>query len=68
MTHRIFLAILLTLPCLALTGCGSSAKTEVSTETLSEADIAAAKADMERVNDEERAHFEASNPKAAKSR
>lgn len=69
MTHRFFLAILLSLPCLALTGCGNSAsKTEVNTEPLSEAEIAAVKADMERVQDEERAHFEAENPKAAKKR
>ena len=42
MKLRFFLATILSLPCLALVGCGNSStpKAEVSTEPLSDADIA----------------------------
>ncbi|SIO39937.1 hypothetical protein SAMN05444166_4379 [Singulisphaera sp. GP187] len=70
MRVRFFLASLLFLPCLALVGCGGSSSTdadEASKAPLSAADIAQAKADADRVADEERAHQKSEAP-AGKSR
>lgn len=64
MRTRLFLASLLSLPCLALVGCGSS-NTEANKADqapLSAEDIAQAKSDAQRVADEERAYQKSEAP------
>lgn len=67
MRVRFFLASLLSLPCLALVGCGNSSTTDAAKAQLSAEDIATAKADAARVADEERAYQKSEAP-AGKSR
>ncbi|AGA29343.1 hypothetical protein [Singulisphaera acidiphila] len=68
MRVRFFLASLLSLPCLALVGCGNSSSTDAAANApLSAEDIATAKADAARVADEERAYQKSEAP-AGKSR
>ncbi|WP_074310724.1 hypothetical protein [Singulisphaera sp. GP187] len=60
MRLRFFLATLLSLPCLALVGCGGSpsspnATVEASTAPLSAADVAKAEDELKQATDGERA-------------
>jgi hypothetical protein len=71
MKLRLFLATILSLPCLALVGCGNSSSstttTEASSEPLSASDVAKAQAEMDRVSDEESA-YQSQNPVGKKAR
>ena len=67
MRFRLFLAAILSLPCLALVGCGNSASSTPTTtaqagnEPLSASDAAAAQAELDQVADAERAE-QSKNP------